>query len=562
MANVLDATGLTTSTRTELIAYFTAQLQAIYGSDINLDSDTPDGQWVNIMTQSILDIEDLLTQIYNTFDPDNAIGNVLDQRVAINGIQRQAGTYTTTNITVVTSQSVNLYGLDQEDQEIYTVADNAGNKWFLETTELGLGPGSDSLTFRAETPGENLTIPNTITVQITIVLGVTSVNNPTTYLILGTNEESDANLKVRRQKSVSLASQGYLAGLLAALENVPGVTSAFVYENLTNETNSDGVPGHSIWVVLAESGAAPVDIATAIYDKRNAGCGMFGDESYTLTQVDGSPFTLYWDEVVQANLFIYFMATSLNGTTQPNIEAIVAGLPAIFNPAVNEEVNINGLATLVQQIDPNTLVTGAGFSTGIDQEIAFSGVAASGTFQISYNGNLSASINWNDAIGTIQSKVQAITGLTDCLVTGSIVSQFLTFDLTDVIPISALLFVTQSTLLTGGAVAINFMYDENYSNTLLPLSKINQFVVSSENIIIAPMQLNPIASTVAHTQTQQMTGLGGYGTLLYSISVNNSGGSINSATGLYTAGATPNVIDTILVVDSLGNSGIASVSVT
>jgi hypothetical protein len=53
------------------------------------------------------------------FDPDNAVGVVLDQRVAINGIQRQAGTYTVTPITVVTSQSVNLYGLDQDVQPVY-----------------------------------------------------------------------------------------------------------------------------------------------------------------------------------------------------------------------------------------------------------------------------------------------------------------------------------------------------------------------------------------------------------------------------------------------------------
>ena len=236
MPNSLTATGLTTATQSELLTNYTNALQQIYGSDINLQSDTPDGQLINLFIQSVLDVQDLLTQIYNSFDPDNAIGVVLDQRVAINGIQRQAGTYTITNITLVTSQSVNLYGLDQSVNPVYTVADGAGNEWNLVTTVLGLPAGTNVLVFQSATPGANIPIPNTIIVPITIVLGVTSINNPTTYITLGINEESDAALRLRRQISVSLSSQGYLQGLLAALENINGVTSAFVYENKSAST--------------------------------------------------------------------------------------------------------------------------------------------------------------------------------------------------------------------------------------------------------------------------------------------------------------------------------------
>ena len=128
MPNSLTATGLTTSTREELVAFYTAQFQAIYGPDINLESDTPDGQLLNIFVQSVLDLQDLLTQIYNQFDPDNAIGVVLDQRVAINGIQRQGGTHIVTNVTTVVSQALNLPGLDQTAETPFTVSDNVGTE--------------------------------------------------------------------------------------------------------------------------------------------------------------------------------------------------------------------------------------------------------------------------------------------------------------------------------------------------------------------------------------------------------------------------------------------------
>ncbi len=362
MPNILGPEGLQTMSMQELVDYFTSQYQQIYGPDINLASDSPDGQMMMIFIQSILDLEDLITQVYNQFDPDNAIGKVLDQRVAINGIQRQAGTHTVTNITVVTSQALNLYGTDQNAQEIYTIQDNAGNKWNLIETTVIPSSGTYILAFQAEIPGAVLSVPNTITTPVTVVLGVTSVNNPTTYTTLGLNEESDYDLKIRRQRSVALSSQGYLQGLIAALENIPGMVSVFVYENDTGSTDGDGIPSHSIWVIVSGTASAAA-IANAIYTKRNAGCGMKGDETFTIVQADGTNFVIRWDNVEAESLFIKFNATSLDGVNPPNVAAIREGLVTNFVPGVAEQVNINDLATQVQNIDNNTLVTSSGFST-------------------------------------------------------------------------------------------------------------------------------------------------------------------------------------------------------
>lgn len=468
MGNVIDANGLQTATQAELVAQFTTDFQAIYGADINLDPDSPDGQLMMIFIQAVLDLEDLITQVYNMFDPDNAIGVVLDQRVAINGIQRQAGTFTVTNITVATNQSVNLYGLDQTVQPVFTVADASGNKYQLQTTHLAFNPGGggSAILFQAMNPGALTPTPNTITVPITIILGVVSVNNPTVATTIGINEETDAALRVRRQQSVSLASQGYLAGLLAALENIPGMSSVFVYENVTGTTDGDGVPGHSIWVIV--SGTADPDlIAQAIYNKRNAGCGMFGAQTDLVLQADGSYFLISWDNVATEDLFIKFTATSLDGINDPKISLIAAGLVTGFVPGVAQEVNINRLATAVQVIDPNCLVTSAGFS-----------------------------------------------------------------------------------LSAGGS----------YTDTLTPATKAQQFLVSQVNVIVLPMINYPKVSSVANTTgTVTFAAVGGHGIITYAIHTNNSGAGIVGA--VYTAGATPNVTDTIRATDALGNFADAIVNV-
>lgn len=468
MPNIIDATGLTTATQQELIDTLTGAFKSIFGADINLGPDTPDGQLMMIFIQAVLDLEDLVTQNYNQFDPDNAIGNVLDQRVAINGIQRQAGTFTVTNVTVTTTAALTLYGIDQNGNPPFTVADNEGNQYVLQTTVNLPSPGDQVLAFQSLVPGAVLTVPNTITVPITVVLGVSAVNNPTTYSTLGINEETDQQLRIRRQKSVSLSSQGYLAGLLAALENISGVTSAFVYENTTGSTDADGIPGHSIWVIVAGSGTSQA-IANAIYTKRNAGCGMKGTQTLSILQADGTLFTIRWDVVTAQELFTKFTATSLDGINPPNIAAIRTGLVTLFVPGVNQQVNINDLATLVQDIDPNTLVTSAGFSAS-----------------------------------------------------------------------------------SGGS----------YTNTLTPSTKDKQFSVSEADIIILPMILNPTAPSVAHGGTVQFSTLGGFGALSYSIHTNNSSGSINSSTGLYTAGGTHPVTDVVRVTDALSNTTDVNVAVT
>lgn len=481
MPNVINASGLTVDTYSELYTALSAGLETIYGDDINLASDSPDGQQLNLYIQALLDLSDLLVQTNAMFDPDQAIGVILDQRVAINGIQRQAGTFSVTNVTIVVSQALNLFGLDQTTEDVFTVADNAGNQWQLQSSQTLGSPGSYVMSFQSLVPGAVQTVPNTITVPVTIVLGVTSINNPTVQSILGINEESDAALKVRRQQSVSLSSQGYYAGLLAALKNINGVTSAFIYENTTAVTDINGVPGHSIWVIVAGSGAAS-DIANAIYTKRNAGCGMFGQTTFVITQVDGSPFVVRWDGVVTETLYIQFTATSLDGLNPPNISLIRTQLQSSFVPGVNEQVNINDLATLVQEIDSNTLVTNSGFS-----------LADTGPF----------------------------------------------------------------------------------TDTLSPSAKNKQFVISPPNIIILPMQLSGsgvistvngmdvvvFTASVAASGTLQLAAIGGFGTYTWSETANPSGGSVSGA-GLYTAGSTSNVVDTVQAQDSLGNLITININVT
>lgn len=542
MPNNLDQNGLTTATYTELINYYTNALQTIYGSQVNLASDTPDGQWINIFIQAILDNEDLLTQIYNSFDPDNAIGVVLDQRCAINGVVRQAGTFTTTQVTLVVASNytVNLYGLDQSAQPIYTVADSAGNQWQLITTQIAVAPGSHSLIFQAATPGAVLTTPNTITIPVTIVLGVNSINNPSTYLNLGVNEESDAKLKIRRLQSVAIPSQGYFQSLTAALENINGISSASVIENDTGGT-VNSIPGHSIWVIVAGVPTVPLAIAynalttysygtiasssnlnyisvannntgnsvsdpafwqlydpvaETIYTYRNAGCGMYnsggvGAHTVAVIQIDGTAFNILWDTVVSQPLYMAFTARSLNGVNPPNLSAISSYLVSNFTPGASAEVNINELATLIQQADPNTIATfpSQGFSTSsLSGPFTFTKSPTAANYQFSVT---APNILMLPMIITCPNGVQVLTVQAD-----------------------------------------------------------GSYAVTNTSVSIAHGS-NTLAFSI----------LGGSGATT-PWSVSGIGGTINSSTGVYTSPVSATGTDTVTYTDSLSHTQVATVTVT
>lgn len=363
MPNTIDSSGLTIQTPEEIRAEILdgaigyPGMREIYGADINVDANSPDGQMVNIVTQVATDVLELSKQVYTSFDPDKAIGTSLDARCAINGVLRNAGTKTIQNVVVTTDRALTLAGLSTSDTP-FTVSDTSGNQYQLVSTYAFVGAASTSLVFQASLLGAVSSLPNTIISIVTVTLGVTAVNNPATYTTLGINEETDYALRIRRQKSVSLPSQGYLEGLIGALVDTTGVTEARVYENDTNTTDANGIPGHSIWCIV--EGGANADVANAIYVKRNAGCGMKGLVTYSVLQVDGSYFTVKFDRPTSEDLYISFDIVAITGSVDATF--IRNQLLAQLAYTIAQPADASSIVALVKAIAPNGSVSAEGVS--------------------------------------------------------------------------------------------------------------------------------------------------------------------------------------------------------
>lgn len=360
MPNILDENGLQIKSFNEVKEELTTGFRGIYGNDINIDSNSPDGQLIAILSQTVIDLLEIVLQVYNSFDPDTAVGTVLDQRVALNNIVRKGGTYSYTNITVTTTAACTLNGINTVDAEsAFTVSDTQGTLWVLASTQTPAAAGTYTYSFRAKEIGAVESLPNTITTIVNAVVGVSAVNNPAALTVKGEDTETDAELKARRRESIGIASQGYREALKATLLNIPDVTYAEVYENENSLTDDDGIPGHSIWVIV--QGGSDSDIAKAIYSKRNAGCGMKGSTTYTIVRNDGTSFEVAWDRPTATNAYIKFDLTKITNHTV-DINAIKLAL--VNSPlSIYEPLDINTVANIVKEIDPEVIVTNCQVST-------------------------------------------------------------------------------------------------------------------------------------------------------------------------------------------------------
>lgn len=132
------------------------------------------------------------------------------------------------------------------------------------------------------------------------------------------------------------------------------------------------------------------------------------------------------------------------------------------------------------------------------QVLSFSDISASGAFVMSYNGVTTASIAWNASLSTIQSDLQAVTGLSLVTVTGSISSQSLIVTFTGVAPPAQLLVVSSNTLLNASSLGISITLSE--IDQTLPLAVQNGFNMIGSNPAVG-VQLDVLGKYVGVSRT-------------------------------------------------------------
>jgi len=312
MSLTFTTDGLEIQTFDEIYAELVAGYQAIYGTDINLDPDSPDGQRIGIEAKARLDIQAFALALYNQFDPDLSAGEMLNKIIKLAGITRRVATRSQVDVTITTDRDLTL-------PDGYAVDDDLGQTWITTSTKA-LTTGANTVTLVSEVFGAVEAGIGTVTTPATIVIGVLSVTNPAIATV-GRDEETDAELRIRRNQSLEAPATSTVGGMYAALGNLAGVTDLRVYENSTDATDADGIPAHSLWCVI--EGGTVADIVEAIVKNKTGGTGLLGTVSGTYDETiilpDGTEYVLVhtavFDRPTDVPLYISLDVTAVGGAT-------------------------------------------------------------------------------------------------------------------------------------------------------------------------------------------------------------------------------------------------------
>lgn len=319
LALTVDDTGASAPSYNDTLASLQASAQLIYGSDINLDPDSQDGQLLALFAQAIYDVNMAAINVYNSFSPQSAQGAALSSLVKINGLERNASSFSTVDLDIAGTAGAEITD---------GVANDGIYEWALPSTvTIGTG-GSVTVQATCKTAGAIDAVAGTITNISTPTRGWQTVNNPAAATP-GNAIETDAALRIRQGTSTALPSQTVIDGIVGAVGNVTGVVALKAYENSADTADSNGIPAHSICLVV--DGGDPVAIATAIANKKTPGSGTYGTTSETVTGTSGVPVTISFYLPSALVVTVSVTITALTGYVSTTGDAIIAAVVAYVN---------------------------------------------------------------------------------------------------------------------------------------------------------------------------------------------------------------------------------------
>lgn len=298
-STTIDSLGIHRVRLDQRLADFIAAFQAIYGADINVDPDTIDGQFLGIVSEMAADADSLLEQIYLARSPASAVGADLSRIVQLIGIKRNLASYSTANVvhtgvngTFIPSGSL-IDTTDTPPAHFQTVGD-------VTIDASGTAPG----VVQATVTGPVFAAAGAISVIKTVISGWASVTNAAA-VNLGSNQETDAALRVRRAASVAINAKSVVDGIYAALANIQGVSEAVVFENKTgspiSRPGSADLPPNCIQCVV--QGGLDADIAAAIWAKASAGVTQVGAVPQPIVDSQGNTQVIRFDRPTNVSVY-------------------------------------------------------------------------------------------------------------------------------------------------------------------------------------------------------------------------------------------------------------------
>lgn len=261
--------GLIVPTREEVTAGLWEIMSTAFGSDLNVDARTPQGQLVTSLTAIIQDRDNASVELGNNFDPRYAIGQFQEALAAIYFLTRKTATRSIAQLEFIGIAGTII-------PQGFIMVDDAGVEW----SAVSSTPLSAALVeFICTVPGPVQAAPRTIRTFKQTIDGIDRAENPNSAAA-GSAEESRSNFETRRYNSVAANSKNMNSSVRGTVDNLPGVIDVFVDDNFTDNTVTKGITAYPMIrnsLLVSVVGGDDQAIAEQIVVKGGTGCSFVGN---------------------------------------------------------------------------------------------------------------------------------------------------------------------------------------------------------------------------------------------------------------------------------------------
>jgi uncharacterized phage protein gp47/JayE len=330
----ISESGITAPSYEDILNSYLASLRQIYGFDIYLEPDSQDLQLAAVWTLAQHDSNQALISIYNGFLPSASQGAFLSALVKINGLARKISSNSIATLTLIGQAGTQIVNGVAQDAN--------GNLWNLPPLVTIPAAGGIDAVATAQSTGNIAAGAGTINIISTPILGWQSVTNAADAEV-GNAIETDAQLRARQAQSTSLPAQTTLQSIQAAVANLAGVRRSAIYENSSAVADGNGIPSHSIAVVV--DGGDPTAIASVIELKKAPGTGTFGTTSIVVLDPSGLSLAINFFSLVSVPVYVTVTIRPLAGYVDLSGDIAQAIVDFINSIPIGNSVFYNWLFT-------------------------------------------------------------------------------------------------------------------------------------------------------------------------------------------------------------------------
>lgn len=320
MAGVTDQ-GFSRKTQETILAELSDGARERIDPAIRTDAESVMGQILGLLSEPLAELWEVAEEVYRSNDPDAAEGDALDSISAISGTIRDPATRSAAWCDVdvdagtYPAGTLRAHPVGHPESVFTSVADVVAA---VDGTVSGVE-------FRSAQFGPVAAPAGTLNVIADPVTGWNSVTNPLDA-DLGRTREADSDLRIKREQELAVAGSATYEAILADVSALEKVTDVRLFVNDTDGTDDNGLPPHSIEVLVDDLADPEADdtIAQAIFLTKAAGIRTVGSVTGTATSpTTGASFGIQFSRAVSVEVEAELVITLDAGANQAVVVASV-----------------------------------------------------------------------------------------------------------------------------------------------------------------------------------------------------------------------------------------------